>query len=481
MTYKIKVFGGWVLISLFVLFFLSCNSSESETYEDIDAATGLSVLDGIKSRGKLIAVTGNNSLDYFIYKGDPMGYQLEMAEAFANELGVKLEIIIESNPNEAIRLLEDGKADIIAMDLPITLQYNRRLDYAVPFTQTRLVLVQQKRPAALKTVSTNEVDTKLITTPLSLAGKTLYIPDDPFLSTRVESLMQEIGDTIYVVRMNERSSEELIGMVSTGEIEYTLAEERLAGINASIYSNLDISTPVSFQYHVTWAVKKDAKGILKRLNEWYVSYIASHDGTVLYGKYYKSSRISRISESRYYSGRNGIISDYDNLLRPLGRAIGWDWRMLASLIYQESAFKTNRTSYAGAFGIMQMMPATAEIYGIDSSSSPSQQIVAGVRYIQWLENQWKDIILDPDERLKFVLASYNVGLGHVLDARRLATKYGRNPNVWQDSVEFFLESKSSPEFYTDATVYYGYCMGDQPVKYVNEIIGRYSHYRKFYN
>lgn len=480
MSYKIKVFSGWVLAVLTILFFVSCNISKSEAYDDVDEISEQSVLESIRSKNKLIVVTGYNSLDYFIYKGNPMGYQLEMAEAFAREIGVQLEIIIESNPQKAIRLLEEKKADIIAMDLPLTLEYSRRLEYATPFAQTRLVLVQQKANTTASSHLSENGPYEFITNPLQLGGKVIYLPDNDFLSGRLLRLMEEIGDTIEIVRMPELSSEELIAKVASGEIQYTIAEERLALVNAGIYQSIDVKTPVSFEYHVSWAVRKGALGIQGLIDRWFSLYSASRDASLVYGKYYRNPRLSKVSGISHFSGNDLKISDYDELLKGLGRAIGWDWRLLASLIYQESGFRNDRTSWAGAFGIMQLMPATAEIYGIDSLSAPSQQIVAGVRYIQWLENQWKDIITDPEERRKFVMASYNVGLGHVFDARRLAEKYGRNPNKWQDSVEFFLEAKSSPEYYTDDSVYYGYCMGDQPVKYVNEIIHRYGHYTNFY-
>ena len=125
---------------------------------------------------------------------------------------------------------------------------------------------------------------------------------------------------------------------------------------------------------------------------------------------------------------------------------------------------------------MQLMPNTADRFGIDSLASPNANIQAGVRYIKWLEKQLKSIE-DSTERSKFILASYNVGLGHVLDARRLAEKNGKNPDIWTDNVDFYLLNKSKPKFYLDPVVKYGYCRGSETYKYVSQICTRYNHYK----
>ncbi|MDZ7776546.1 MAG: transglycosylase SLT domain-containing protein [Bacteroidales bacterium] len=168
----------------------------------------------------------------------------------------------------------------------------------------------------------------------------------------------------------------------------------------------------------------------------------------------------------------------NHILKEEAEKLGWDWRLIASMIYQESNFIPEAQSWVGAYGLMQMMPATMQKMGIDSSASPHQQIKAGVRYIKWLDNQFKPRIEDEEERKKFVLAAYNVGLAHVFDAIRLAEKYDKDPAVWNENVDWFLLNKSNPEFYQDSVVYYGYARGEEPYKYVNEIYSRYDHYRK---
>ena len=123
------------------------------------------------------------------------------------------------------------------------------------------------------------------------------------------------------------------------------------------------------------------------------------------------------------------------------------------------------------------MPSTATRYRVNHNSPPEKNIEAGTKFLQWLDNVFLDKVSDDRERIKFVLASYNVGLGHILDARSLARKNGKDPEIWDDNVAFYLLNKSNPEYYHDPVVKYGYCRGEEPFNYVTEILERYDHYR----
>lgn len=172
-----------------------------------------------------------------------------------------------------------------------------------------------------------------------------------------------------------------------------------------------------------------------------------------------------------------MLSPFDSLIRKGANSLGWDWRLLASLIYQESRFLPQGESWAGARGLMQLMPRTATEFGAFDLDDPRQSIDAGVGYLKFLQDYWLKKIPDSDERLKFILASYNVGLSHVVDARKLAEKYGRDPQRWYDHVEFFLSRKSEPEYYRDPIVTAGYCKCEEPINYVRDIIDRYEEYK----
>ncbi|HET7818932.1 MAG TPA: transglycosylase SLT domain-containing protein, partial [Bacteroidia bacterium] len=241
------------------------------------------------------------------------------------------------------------------------------------------------------------------------------------------------------------------------------------------YSQIDIRTAISFPQKIAWAVNKNTPDLLNSLNKWIELQKGTADFAYLYVKYFKNPKERNNSE--YASFRGNKISPYDDMIIAYSREIGWDWRLLASMIYQESRFDPNAESWAGACGLMQMTHSTAQLYGLDTcAATPIQSIDAGTKHIIDLDNYWKKILPNSYERTKFVLASYNAGLGHVIDARKLAEKYGYNPNLWTNNVEKFILLKSKPQYYNDPVVKCGYCRGNEPYNYVRKILERYEHY-----
>ena len=171
------------------------------------------------------------------------------------------------------------------------------------------------------------------------------------------------------------------------------------------------------------------------------------------------------------------ISRYDDLIRRSSVIINWDWRLLASLIYQESNFDPTVESYRGAFGLMQIMPDTGKNFGIDNTSSPENNLKAGIRYIIWLHSIFDPRISDEKERISFILAAYNAGPGHVLDAMKLAEKNDMNPYIWDGSVATWLLKKSERQFYNDNVVKNGYFRGTESVHFVSQVLERFEHYK----
>ena len=183
-------------------------------------------------------------------------------------------------------------------------------------------------------------------------------------------------------------------------------------------------------------------------------------------------------KSELFSKTGGKISIYDDLIRENAVRLNWDWRLLASQIYQESGFDAKAKSWAGGTGLMQVMPRTGKEFGITNLYDPKQNILAGTRYLEYLNNLWKEIP-DSSEKTKFILASFNAGQNHISDARKLAEKYGKDPNIWQGNVDEYLLKLSKRQYFIDPVVKFGYCRGSEPYKYVNEIFERYEHYKRF--
>lgn len=456
-----------VFFSLFFLLFFSCTPRKEKSEE-------LCVPPYIE-RGKLVAITDYNSTSYFIYRGEPMGYQYELLNLFAQHIGVRLEILVSNDLRESFEVLLSGECDLLALNLTVTKERSRLVDFTKPFIQTRQVLVQ-KKPANWQLLSERELEVALIRNQLDLAGKTIHVQKNSAYAARLHNLSEEIGDTINIVEV-PYESEQLITMVAEGEIEYTVSDENIARVNQTYYPEIDIQTAVSFPQNLAWAVKRGDNQLREEINTWLEGFSGTIESQLLYAKYFRNPRSARFIRSDYFALTSGRISPYDDLIKKYSEDIGWDWRLLASLIYHESRFYPEAESWAGASGLMQLMPSTAERFGVNKISDPEQNIAAGVKFIKWLDDILSDRLMDESERLKFILASYNVGLGHVLDARALARKNNKDPDVWSGNVDYYLLNKSNPKYYLDPVVRHGYCRGEEPYKYVTEILERYDHYK----
>jgi len=431
-------------------------------------------LEDIKEKGKITVLTDYSSTDYFIYRGQPLGFQYEMLQQLANHLSVRLEVRVSRSLNESFEMLRTGEADLIAQNLTVTKDRLQKVDFTVPLVQSRQVLVQRK-PEEWQKMKDKDIEAHLITNPLGLKGITVYVMRGSTATSRLRNLSEEIGGDIGLIEVDE-SPEKLINLVSDGEIPYTVCDEITAKVNSKYYPDLDISTPVSLQQNLAWAVRKGSTTLLQELNTWLSGFIRTPKYKILYAKYFESDKSTTIVESDFYAINTGRISPYDDYIRHYSQQLGWDWRLMASLIYQESKFKKDVTSWAGAWGLMQLMPTTAKRFGVDTISSPREQIRAGSEYIVWLNKQFSDIT-DQNERIKFVLAAYNIGPGHILDARSLAKKNGADPNVWDGNVARFLLSKADPKYYNDPVVKFGFCRGTETFRYVSEVLERYEHYK----
>ena len=457
---------------LSIILFISCGTKRTPVAK-ID-------LDKIQKRGRLIAMTGYSATSYFIYKGQPMGYEYELLTRLANHLGLELEIVLENNLDELFRKLNAGEGDLIAHGLTVTKSRKELVDFTDYLFTTQQVLVQRK-PEKWRQMKLHEIKNALITNPIDLAGKKVYVKEKSSHYYRLKNLSDEIGGEIEIISVGgDTTSEQLMAMVAQGQIDYTIADQHVAQINQSFFDNLDVNTPISLPQQIAWAVRKTSPNLLQVINEWIATMKKSTDYYVIYNKYFKNrGAFIRRAKSAYLSVTGGKISTYDDLIKKQAEQLGWDWRLLAALVFQESQFDPNARSWSGAMGLMQLMPRIGKNFGAKNLLNPAENLKAGVKYLIWLDEYWQKIVPDPEERIKFILASYNVGIGHVQDARNLAAKYGKNPAVWEGNVAEYILKLSGKEFYTDPVVQYGYCRGMEPVNYVDEILQRFEQYCTF--
>ncbi len=439
-------------------------------------------LDKIKERGKLIAILDNSTTSYFIYKGQPMGYEYDLLERYCNEIGVELELKLTTSIDEAISMLNSGEGDLIAFFMTVTKDRRKRVDFTDNFTTTRQVLIQ-KKPENWQRMWAGNVEKALLRNQVDLIGKEVHVRQSSAFVQRLNHLSEEIGGDIIVVEADaNKETEDLIRDVAEGTIPYTVSDEAIALINAGYYPDLDVKTELSFPQQIAWAFRKNSPQFEKSLNKWIYNIKRSSFHQVIYNKYFKvNRRIVERAESEFSSiGGGTSISPYDETIKKYAKEIGWDWKLVSSLMYQESRFNPTATSWAGARGLMQVMPATGRSFGATNLFLPEQNIRAGTRFLDYLEGRWEDAIPDSVERKKFILASYNAGVGHVQDAIAIAKELRYETDIWDGQVEEAMILKSKPEYFRKDYVKFGYCRGRSVAAYVEEIVRRYEQYQTLF-
>jgi membrane-bound lytic murein transglycosylase F len=447
----------------------------------------------IRERGTLTVLAPYNSTTYFVYRGEPLGYEYELLREFAAAQGLALKMRVVTDPKSLLPLLNAGEGDVAAARLVSTPDTEAQAAFTRALYQTEPALVQQgEAPAAASKVAekamkpgpadpTPEVDiqARLVSHPAQLAGKRVDLPEkSPYQRTLVE-LADEISGEIHVVELGDVQDEALAQKIARGEVEFTVMQSNLAALKEAEYSNLKVRPVLGRKHEVAWAVRRNSPELLARLNEWIDDKKNSGLFARTYKKYFVDMRgyIERAT-SDYLTSSTGKLCAYDDLLKRYAGEIGWDWRLLASQMYQESRFKPDAKSWAGACGLLQLMPGTARQVGVSDPFDPEENVGGAVRYLKWLDEFWDERVVDGGERLKFILASYNAGAGHVEDAQRLASKYGGDPLRWDD-VSYWLLQKSTQKFSSDEVVRFGFCRGLEPVNYVDHILRRYDRYKQF--
>ncbi len=435
-------------------------------------------LDEIREDGVLRALIIYSSTSYFLYRGQPMGFEYELLEQLSTHLGLELELIISTNLDNEFEVLNRGDVDLIAHGMTITNQRKWEVDFTEYLYLTKQVLVQ-KQPDNFRTMKWSALQRQLIHDPIELIDDTVSIRRNSAYFERMMSLSNEIGGTIHIDTLNSSlSTDEIINMVVDGTIKYTIADENLAKINASYHPILKIDVPVSFSQRIAWVTRKKSPELKAAINDWILSVRKKTEYNVVYNKYFKNTRTFKDrTRSDLYSINNNQISQYDALIKKYAKTIDWDWRLLASQVYQESRFDPGANSWAGARGLMQVMPATAKSLGIKNLGDPEESLRGGTDYLKWLYENFQEAS-DSVTRIKFVLAGYNCGYGHMKDAQRLAEYQGLDPTLWNGNVEKMILALSSPENFNKPMIEYGYVRGSEPVNYVKEIFERYERYKQ---
>jgi membrane-bound lytic murein transglycosylase F len=415
--------------------------------------------DGILTRGTLRVAVDNNSSSFYIYRGRRMGYEYELLLDLGKELGVQVEFVVASDIDEAFTKLEEGRVDLIAMNV----QQNDERESFVIFTE------------AIGSMSTVLVGREKLTSWDTLGMDTVVVRKGAVYKSQLEQIKDSLSLDFTILEVQDHE-ETLLDRVYEQELRWTVAEKNVAQTNATYYDELQLGLEVSKEEPVTWALRSTSPNLLQAVNSWLVEKKKVFIPRT-YARYFLNSKNQYERTTNAYSSLGGNrISVYDELIQAQAQSLGWDWRLLAALVYKESRFDTTALSYAGAQGLLQLMPVTVERFGVTNPNDPVESLKGGVKYLQYLDKFWMERVPETNERIKFILASYTIGQGHVDDAWRLTLKYRKNTQSWQE-VSNFLNLKSDPKYYRDPVVKSGYAKGHIAVKYVRDVLALFQSYK----
>jgi membrane-bound lytic murein transglycosylase F len=420
-------------------------------------------LRGIKERKVLRVLTRNNAVTYFIWRGRLMGFEYELMRKFAREQDLQLEMIIAPSREHLIPMLLWGGGDLISASLTVTDQRRTYgIDFSNPYNLVSEVVVARADDTELNHVT-------------QLEGRTIWVRRSSSYWTTLERLRLK-GHIRFILKAAPESmeTEEIIDKVASGEYDLTVSDSHILDVALTWRDDVRAAFTIKEKVKHGWAVRKEDQELLQALNAFLEREYRKSFYNVTHRKYFKNPRrIQQLVKFRADGGNGGELSPYDDLVQKYAEIYGFDWPLIVALMYHESRFKKDAVSWAGARGLMQVLPVTAKRFGISDLEDPEKSIIAGMKMLNWLYDQF-ELELPVQERTWFTLASYNAGLGHVYDARELAKEMNLDPNRWFENVEVAMLKLSKPEYYSDAT--YGYVRGIEPVTYVRNIRKLYTAY-----
>lgn len=415
--------------------------------------------------------TVTSPTDFYFYRGEPFGLEYQKVSRFAEAHKLKLDIKVTGSRDSLMAWIKSGAIDLSITPFAMTSEISKSYDFAGIVDTIALVVVQ------------NRSITPLLRQVGDLDGKSIYVSSNSPAEMRLEQIVAEAAlDSLHILPVDSLGDVDLIKSVADGDgIRYAAVDTRLAGLFERHHPTLDTELRISVPLRYSWMLHKGNQSLTEQISCFFSSSPEEEEEdpdrllTMESGNYFKGLRSPLPSPTI----RQGAISPYDEIFMHEARRLGWHWTYLAAIAFTESRFIPDIVARSGARGLMGVMPATGRAYGVSSDQllDPLTAVRVAVNCLRDNEKSFSNI-RDTHERECFTLAAYNAGYGHVLDAMRLARKYSAPDSVWDGGVREYLLLKSTPKYFNDPVVKYGYVRGSETVKYVDNIMHLSALYRE---
>ncbi len=438
-------------LNLFITQTLTLRQRQSISHDDLPV---------IEQRKTLRMITRNTPTNYFLWRGELMGFEYDLVKKFADLHKLRLEVVVAPPEVDMIDWLQQGRGDLIAASFTVTPERGER---GIAFTRTYNAVGEQLVSGG---------DRPPLQTLEDLRGRTLVVHKNTAYWHTATTWLQQGHDFTLEAAPDAMNTDEILLAVAAGRFDASLADSHLVAIEQRFIDGLQPGLIKEPKRSHAWAVRDANPLLLEALNGYLNAHYKGLFFNVTYNKYFRNQRrIEKYQGQRLNPQQS--LSPYDDLVKSAANPVQLDWRLVVAQMYQESRFDPEAVSFAGAQGLMQVMPRTAREMGYQLPLTVETGIVAGVRYMDWVRARFERH-LPLEERLWFTLAAYNAGYGHVYDARRLARQKGLDPDRWFDNVENAMLLLSKQEYARRAR--FGYVRGREPVNYVRGIRDRYHAY-----
>ena len=411
--------------------------------------------DRILATGRLRMLTVNQPTTYYLWRGELLGFEYELVQGFAKANDLELEVVVASDIGQLFEWLGVGRGDLVAASLVRTADREAMgMRFTRPYLLIRETFVTAGSPVA---------------DPAALSGRRVTV--NPLTSYAV-TLKRLAEDADFELDFAELSTTGILDAVVAGDIDVTLVDGHRAALESTFEPRLSLGLALAPEKGLRWAVASGNAELWQRLDSFIAENYRGYDFNVLHRKYFVNKR--RMARQQEHRVTGNALSPYDQIVKPLAEEAGFDWRLIVAQMYQESGFDPDQVSFAGAQGLLQVLPRTATELGVDPAklADPEVGISAGVGYLAWTRERFPD--LPVGEQLWFALGAYNAGAGHVRDGRRLARRLNLDGSLWFDNVERAMLKLAEPEYAKESV--YGYVRGTEVTRYVREIRDRYGAY-----